>query len=64
MTEAVRMMSVDQVRAFMDEHKPEDYALLDVRQPREYEASHLPGARLLPLPELPDRMDEVPRTAR
>ena len=55
------MMSVDQVRAFMDEHKPEDYALLDVRQPGEYEASHLPGARLLPLPELPDRMDEVPR---
>jgi len=45
----------------MDEHKPDDFVLLDVRQPREYEASHLPGARLVPLPELPDRLDEIPR---
>jgi rhodanese-related sulfurtransferase len=33
--------------------------VLDVRQPNEYAASHLPGARLIPLPELGDRLDEL-----
>ena len=28
------------------------FTLLDVRQPEEYEAEHLPGAKLIPLPEL------------
>ncbi|SFM66385.1 rhodanese-like domain-containing protein [Thermodesulforhabdus norvegica] len=35
--------------------------LLDVRQPQEYHKEHLPGASLIPLPELPDRADELPR---
>ena len=34
--------------------------LFDVRQPEEYEAVHVPGARLIPLRELPERDDEVP----
>jgi len=34
--------------------------ILDVRQPEEWEAGHIPGATLIPLGELPDRMDEVP----
>ncbi len=33
--------------------------ILDVRQPKEYEESHIPGATLIPLPELPDRMSEL-----
>lgn len=33
--------------------------ILDVRQPGEYRSGHLPGARLIPLPELGDRMDEL-----
>jgi rhodanese-related sulfurtransferase len=36
-----------------------DFTILDVRQPKEYEAGHLPGARLIPLPELGDRLDEL-----
>lgn len=36
------------------------YLLLDVRQPAEYELEHLPGAELIPLAELPDRIGEVP----
>lgn len=34
--------------------------VLDVRQPYEYAAGHIAGAILLPLPELPSRLDEVP----
>lgn len=36
--------------------------LLDVRQPSEYEKSHLPGARLIPLKELPAKIPELDRS--
>src|SRR5260370_38396858 len=35
--------------------------LLDVREPWEYQAGHVPGARLIPLGELEQRVTEVPR---
>ncbi len=38
----------------------EGAAVLDVRMPDEYEESHVPGALLVPLPELPERVAEVP----
>jgi rhodanese-related sulfurtransferase len=34
--------------------------VLDVRNPDEYAAAHLPGAVLIPLPELVVRQDEIP----
>jgi rhodanese-related sulfurtransferase len=34
--------------------------VIDVRNPDEYEAGHVPGARLIPLPEVAERVDEVP----
>jgi rhodanese-related sulfurtransferase len=34
--------------------------LVDVRQPDEYDEFHVPGARLIPLMELPERLQEVP----
>jgi rhodanese-related sulfurtransferase len=34
--------------------------LVDVRQPDEYEAGHVPFARLIPLQELPERVHELP----
>ncbi len=33
--------------------------LLDVRQPNEYKLSHIPGATLIPLPELSNRLGEI-----
>src|ERR1700674_1641834 len=33
---------------------------LDVRNPDEYEAGHVPGAKLIPLGELAARQDEIP----
>ncbi len=47
------------VRAYIEEHEEESFTLLDVRQPGEYEMFRIPGARLIPLPELPDRVDEI-----
>ncbi|RZK93086.1 MAG: hypothetical protein EOO62_32350, partial [Hymenobacter sp.] len=41
---------------------PTPPVLLDVRGPLEYQRRHLPGAVLLPLPELAARAAEVPRT--
>ncbi len=37
----------------------EEITILDVRQPSEYEAEHISGAILIPLPQLPDRLDEL-----
>lgn len=34
--------------------------LVDVRQPDEYDEAHVPGAVLVPLGEVPDRLGEVP----
>lgn len=35
--------------------------VLDVRNPDEYEGGHVPGATLIPLGELEERLGEVPR---
>jgi rhodanese-related sulfurtransferase len=40
-------------------HATDELTVLDVRQPNEYEAGHIPGARLIPLPDLLDRLDEL-----
>lgn len=34
--------------------------LIDVREPREHAAQRIPGARLIPLGEVPDRIAEIP----
>jgi rhodanese-related sulfurtransferase len=52
-------MTPEQVRDFLDKHTPEEYYLVDVRQPGEYRQGHLPGARLIPLAELASRMNEL-----
>lgn len=35
------------------------FVLLDVRQPKEYQEAHLPGSKLIPLPELTGRLSEL-----
>lgn len=35
--------------------------VLDVREPNEWEAGHIPGATLIPLGELGNRMNEIPK---
>lgn len=58
---AAENISPVDVKKYMAEHEPETYQLLDVRQPREFAESHLPGAVLIPVKELQDRINEVDR---
>jgi sulfur-carrier protein adenylyltransferase/sulfurtransferase len=55
----VGSMDADEAKAYMAGHREGEYTLLDVRQPGEYEDSHLPGAKLLPLPGLSDTYQEL-----
>jgi sulfur-carrier protein adenylyltransferase/sulfurtransferase len=55
----VKAMEPDEARVFMEKHKEGSYTLLDVRQPGEHERSRIPGTKLIPLPELPDRLGEL-----
>jgi rhodanese-related sulfurtransferase/rubrerythrin len=55
----VNTWSVGQVRDFLQEAMANDYNLLDVRQPGEYEAGHLPGAVLMPLRQIEQRSGEL-----
>jgi rhodanese-related sulfurtransferase/rubrerythrin len=54
--------TANQVRAFIEQHKPGEYTLLDVRQPEEYAQGHLPGSLLIPLGELHQRLGELDRS--
>ena len=54
-----RKMDAEQARKYMEEHQAGEYQLVDVRQPKEYEKEHLPGAKLIPLKQLPDRLNEL-----
>ena len=57
----VKNLDADEAGRFLAEHKEQEFTLLDVRQPGEYEQAHLPGAVLVPLPNLPSRLDELDR---
>ena len=58
----VRSFDAHKARQYIAETAPEDLTILDVRQPKEYQAGHIPGARLVPLPDLGRRLDEIPHT--
>ena len=53
---AVPEVDVDE----LDRARSEGAALIDVRQPDEYDAGHVPGARLIPLAEVGMRTGELP----
>ena len=56
---SVPTMTADAVRKFLADRQPDDYNLIDVRQPKEYERDHIPGANLIPMAELNDRLNEI-----
>lgn len=52
-------MDAEEAKAFMNKRSQGSFTLLDVRQPGEYETGHIPGSRLIPLPQLQDRLAEL-----
>lgn len=58
----VRSMDSKKAMAFMNKLTEGTFTLLDVRQPREYEKAHIPGAQLIPLSELADSLNELDPT--
>jgi rhodanese-related sulfurtransferase len=56
---SIPSMTTAEVREFITEKKPDEYNLVDVRQPAEYETDHIPGANLIPMAELKDRLAEI-----
>lgn len=54
----VSSWSPQQLRDFLHRHHPDSLILLDVRQPAEFAAGHLPGAINVPMAQLQERADE------
>ena len=55
----VTNMNTGQLQAFIDSQREGSFTLLDVRQPSEYEKARIPGSKLVPLPDLNDRLSEL-----
>jgi molybdopterin/thiamine biosynthesis adenylyltransferase/rhodanese-related sulfurtransferase len=55
--EAVPEISVGELQAKLAARA--DFLLIDVREPYEYDIARIPGAKLIPLGELPSRMSEL-----
>jgi len=51
--------TVTELKTKMD--AKEDFFLLDVREPNEYQIGRIPGSTLIPLGEVPQRVNEIPR---
>ncbi|MDA8141708.1 MAG: rhodanese-like domain-containing protein [Desulfobacteraceae bacterium] len=56
---ALKSISPEKLRQYIQSHHEKSYLLVDVRQPEEYQQSHIPGARLLPLPELGRSLEQL-----
>lgn len=54
-------VSQEQLKHYQQVHKENEFQLIDVRQPGEYTEGHIPGARLMPLDELENRLTELPQ---
>ena len=55
----VSSYSPEQAKKYMHSASSDAFTLLDVRQPTEYESGHIPGAKLIPLPDLGSREAEI-----
>ena len=55
----VSTWSAEKIRGFLSQEGQEKYNLVDVREPKEYEQGHIPGAQLIPVGELPNRFAEL-----
>jgi rhodanese-related sulfurtransferase/rubrerythrin len=59
MDRPIQDIAGEEFSQYVASHKEGEYVLIDVRQPEEYQAGHIPGAKLVPLPELEGRVQEI-----
>ncbi len=55
----IKSINADEGHRLIEKNPSDELTILDVRQPGEYEAQHIPGAKLIPLPDLNERIAEV-----
>ena len=55
----VKRLNPEELKEILERDKIGDFVLVDVRQPEEYRAGHIPGAQLVPLGELEARHGEL-----
>lgn len=55
----VKSVSVNEAKKLIEEKKEGEVALVDVREPEEYEKGHLPGAQLVPLSSILEKLQEL-----
>ncbi len=55
----VTSLNFEQCKTYLDGAPADEVTILDVRQPNEYQSGHIPGAKLIPLPQLGDRIQEL-----
>ncbi|MFP4392511.1 MAG: rhodanese-like domain-containing protein [Desulfohalobiaceae bacterium] len=55
----VQSVDVNKAKELINQFSAQELNILDVRQPKEYEQGHIPGAKLVPLPELGNRLREL-----
>lgn len=55
----VKRLSPEELKEILERDEMGQFVLVDVRQPEEYRAGHIPGARLVPLGELEARHSEL-----
>jgi rhodanese-related sulfurtransferase/rubrerythrin len=53
-------LTAEELRKYRETQPEKRYLLIDVRQPSEYEQGHIPGARLMPLPEVESGLFSLP----
>ncbi|MBF0467905.1 MAG: hypothetical protein HQK61_03325 [Desulfamplus sp.] len=56
----MKTMSAAQLREYREKEHEKSYLLIDVRQPVEYEESHIPGSILLPLNKFEEQVEQLP----
>ena len=50
------------LKKYIEENEEKNYTIIDVRQPEEYWDSHIPGSKLIPLPDLVSKKINLPET--
>jgi len=58
----VKSVSPSQAKQIMNANQSDEFNLIDVRQPSEYESSHIPGSKLIPMAELDKKLDDLDPT--